>query len=389
VAQIVLDREMSTTIPDTRASRLGTRLAFFVAGFGISSWAPLVPHVKERIAADEAQLGSLLLCLGLGSVVAMPVAGALSSRVGSRPVIVTGGIGMACVLPLLALSPGIWALGLSLAFFGAFLGALDVAANIHATDVQKIAGTPLMSNFHGFYSIGGLVGAGYMTALLSLRLPPFPAAATACALMVGMMLVASSKLMLGRTEADDSAPFFVMPRGVVLLIGLLAFILFLLEGAILDWSAVLLNEARGMLKEHSGIGYTLFALAMTLGRLTGDPTVARFGVVKILLGGSLITAVGVVVVVFVPSQFGASGFFLIGLGAANLVPLLFTATSHQKTMPSSQAISAASIMGYAGVLLGPALVGYLGKSIGLVQAFGWVGASVLLVAVFARKIGKL
>jgi len=380
---------MSTLPHDTPASRLATRIAFFVAGFGISCWAPLVPHVKDKIGADEALLGSLLLCLGLGSVIAMPLAGALSSRMGSRPVIVTGGIGMACVLPLLALAPDVWALGFSLALFGAFLGALDVAANIHATEVQKLAGTPLMSNFHGFYSIGGLAGAGYMTALLSLKLAPLPAAISACVLMLGAMLAAAPRLMRGRPEDSEGAAFFVMPRGVVLLIGLLAFILFLLEGAILDWSAVILNEARGMLKEHSGIGYTLFALAMTLGRLTGDPTVARFGAVKILLGGSLLTALGVAVVVFVPSHFGAAGFFLIGLGAANLVPLLFTATSRQTAMPSSQAISAASIMGYAGVLLGPALVGYLGKSIGLVPAFGWIGGFVLLVAVCARRVGRL
>ncbi len=373
---------------EPKGVRLATRLAFFVAGFGIACWAPLVPYVKERMGADEGRMGTLLLCLGLGSVIAMPLAGGLSARIGSRPVILAGGTGMALVLPVLAVAPDPVLLVAALALFGAFLGALDVAANVQATEVQKLAGVPLMSNFHGFYSIGGLAGAGYMTALLSLKIPPLPAAASATVIMLAAMLAAAPRLLPGRAE-EDGTPFFVMPRGITLLIGVLAFIIFLLEGAVLDWSAVILNEERGMPKDQAGIGYTLFALAMTAARLTGDATIRRLGTVPVLAGGSVLTALGVAVVSLTPGSAGAAGFFLIGLGAANLVPLLFTAAANQKVMPPGMAISAVSIMGYAGVLLGPALVGFLGKAIGLPWSFGLLGIMALLVAATARKVGRI
>ena len=375
------------TTHDTRASRLATRLAFLVAGFGIACWAPLVPYVKESIGADEALLGTLLLCLGLGSVLAMPLAGALSARIGSRPVIITSGIGMALVLPLLSIAPTMPVLAGALMLFGAFLGALDVAANIHATEVQTIAKVPLMSNFHGFYSIGGLIGAGFMTALLSLKIAPLPASASACVLMLVAMFIATPGLL--RTKpADEGTPFFVVPHGVTVLIGILAFILFLLEGAVLDWSAVILSEVREMPKSQAGIGFTLFALAMTAGRLTGDFTINHLGASRVLVLGSLLTVAGVALVVFLPPPLGLAGFVLIGAGAANLVPLLFTAAGNQRSMPASHAIAAVSIMGYAGVLLGPALVGFLGKAIGLLWSFGLVGMFVLLVALSAGKVAR-
>jgi len=376
------------TACDTRASRLATRLAFLVAGFGIACWAPLVPYVKESIGADEAELGTLLLCLGLGSVLAMPLAGALSARIGSRPVIIASGIGMALVLPFLSIAPTMAFLAGTLMFFGAFLGALDVAANIHATEVQALAGVPLMSNFHGFYSIGGLIGAGFITALLSLKVAPLPASASACALMLVAMIIAIPGLLRSK-PADEGTPFFVVPHGITILIGILAFILFLLEGAVLDWSAVILSEVREMPKNQAGIGYTLFALAMTVGRLTGDFTINRLGGSRVLILGSLVTVAGVALIVFIPPPLGLAGFVLIGAGAANLVPLLFTAAGNQGAMPASHAIAAISIMGYAGVLLGPALVGFLGKAIGLMPSFGLVGMLVLLVAIFARKVGRI
>lgn len=372
-----------------RASRLATRLAFFVAGFAISCWAPLVPFVKDRIGADEAQLGSLLLCLGLGSVVAMPISGILSARIGSRPVILAGSLGMILFLPIIATAPTTWVLAIGLACFGAFLGALDVSANIHATEVQRIAKTPLMSNFHGFYSVGGLVGAGYMTALLSLKSPLLPAALSASLIMLIAVWFSSRGLL--REQADDAekSPFFVAPRGITLIIGILAFILFLVEGAILDWGAVMLSQERGFPQDKSGIGYTLFALAMTIGRLSGDLIIKRYGNTKILLTGSIITITGVALLVCHVSLLNLIGFFLIGIGASNLVPILFTATANQKSMPSSHAISAVSMMGYAGILLGPAFVGYMGKGIGLDWAFIVMGICLLLVTAFSKIIGRI
>lgn len=145
---------------NTLSTRSATRLAFIVAGFSIAAWAATVPYAKARVGVDEAGLGILLLCLGGGSILAMPPSGGLCARFGSRAVILAGGIGVTLMLPMLALASSPVLLGLALAAFGAWLGALEVAMNIHASEVQNSADKPLMSGFHAMFSVGGFVGAG-------------------------------------------------------------------------------------------------------------------------------------------------------------------------------------------------------------------------------------
>lgn len=129
-------------------TRLATRLAFLVAGFSIASWAPLVPFTKSRLGVDDITLGLLLLCIGLGSVLAMLLAGMLTARYGSKPVIVAGGVGLVLTLPFLTVVNTPAELGIALFLFGASLGSLEVAMNVHAVEVERDAGRPLMSGFH-------------------------------------------------------------------------------------------------------------------------------------------------------------------------------------------------------------------------------------------------
>ena len=144
---------------DRPETRLGTRLAVLVAGFGIASWAPLVPFVKERLSVEDGVLGLLLLCLGAGSIAAMLLTGVLNARYGSRPIILAGGFGLAVLLPLLVVAGSPLSLGLMLFAFGAALGSLDVAMNIHGVEVERAARQPLMSGFHALFSVGGFAGA--------------------------------------------------------------------------------------------------------------------------------------------------------------------------------------------------------------------------------------
>ena len=158
---------------DSPAARLATRIAFVVAGFGVSAWAPLIPFAKQRLGADDGLMGLLLLCLGGGSVTAMLRTGPLCARYGCKPVVVGSGLAMAVLLPLLALAPSPWTLAAVLLGFGGALGSLDVAMNVHAVEVERDAGVPLMSGFHAMYSVGGFAGAAFVTLLLSWGLGPF------------------------------------------------------------------------------------------------------------------------------------------------------------------------------------------------------------------------
>jgi predicted MFS family arabinose efflux permease len=372
-------------VADSPASRLATRLAFLVAGFGVSCWAPLVPFAKDRLAVDERMLGALLLCIGIGSLVAMVFTGMLSTRFGTRPVVLASGFILAAVLPTLAIASTPVTLGASLLLFGASVGSLDVAMNIHAVEVERAATEPLMSGFHALYSVGGFAGAAFITLLLSMGSGPLLSVSIGAVLMALAMLATSSRLL--RTRAADGEPHFALPRGIVLVIAALAAISFLAEGALLDWSALLItgNELVGV--EQGGIGYMLFSIAMTVARFSGDALTARIGDRPTLIWGSLIAIGGFVVLLLAPvAAVALGGFILIGLGAGNIVPVLFRRAGNQTVMPPGLAIAAITTMGYAGILLGPAVIGFVAKHVGLATAFWMLPVLLTAVTVSATRV---
>lgn len=362
--------------PSSAAARLATRLSFLVAGFGIASWAPLVPFAKARLGIDDGAMGLLLLCLGLGSVLTMSATGALSARFGSRPIIILGGLGVALFLPLLALAGSPIALGAALFLFGAALGSIDVAMNIHAVEVERASDRPLMSGFHALFSIGGFAGASSMTLMLSLGLSPLTGVLINAALMLAAMALAAPRLTRGAGDQDGAT--FALPRGVVLLLSLLAAATFLAEGAMLDWSALLITKGGLVAVAQGGLGYMLFSIAMTAGRLVGDKVVVRLGDRNVLRWGGLLAVGGFIVLLTAPvAAVALSGLVLIGLGASNIVPVLVRLAGAQTAMPAAQAISALSTIGYAGILIGPAGIG------GVADITGLHGAFWLLAGLFA------
>jgi predicted MFS family arabinose efflux permease len=371
--------------PSSAAARLATRLSFLVAGFGIASWAPLVPFAKARLAIDDGAMGLLLLCLGLGSVLTMSATGALSARFGSRPIIILGGLGVALLLPLLALAGSPLALGAALFVFGAALGSIDVAMNIHAVEVERASARPLMSGFHALFSIGGFAGASSMTLMLSLGLSPFMGVVANAVLMLAAMALAAPRLARGTGDADGAA--FALPRGIVLLLSLLAAATFLAEGAMLDWSALLITKSGLVAVARGGLGYMLFSIAMTAGRLVGDRVVARLGDRNVLRWGGLLAVAGFVVLLTAPVAVVAlGGFVLIGLGASNIVPVLFRLAGAQTAMPAAQAISALSTIGYAGILVGPAGIGGIADAVGLHGAFWLLAGLFALTPLLAGRL---
>jgi predicted MFS family arabinose efflux permease len=362
---------------DRPATRLATRLAFLVAGFGVACWAPLVPFAKQRLGVDDGILGTLLLCIGMGSVIAMLATGTLSARYGSKPIIVAGGIGLAIILPLLTVVSTPLALGVTLLAFGAALGSLDVAMNVHAVEVERAAGQPLMSGFHALFSVGGFAGSLFMTFLLSLRIGTFTSTLLCAALMLAAILVARPRLIQAAGAADG--PLFVTPRGIVLLLAALTAITFLAEGALLDWSALLITDKGLVTTTQGGLGYMLFSVAMTAGRLGGDRVTARIGDRSTMFWGGLLAIAGFVTLLSAPiAALAMTGFLLIGLGASNIVPVLFRRAGSQTAMPPALAVAAISIAGYAGNLVGPAGMGFVARDTGLPSAF-WILAVLLCV----------
>jgi len=362
--------------------RRSTRAAFFLAGFGTAAWAPLVPYAQNRLGVSEASLGLLLLCLGIGSIVTMPLSGALAAQFGCRRVIWSAGLIMAASLPFLATAASALPLAAALLAFGAGFGAIGVAINVQAVIVEAAAGRAVMSGFHGLFSIGGLAGAGMVSGLLWAGLLPMAAALCAAAVIVGLLLAFGVHLL--PYGGEEGAPSFALPRGPVLLIGGLCFVVFLAEGAMLDWSAVVLTSLRGVDPSRAGLGYAAFGAAMAAGRLSGDRVVRALGGRLILAVGGVCAASGLTVAALSSSWVATLlGFGMVGLGCSNIVPVLYSALGRQRTMPANLAVAAVTTLGFSGILTGPALIGFVAHATSLPVALLCV--SVLLLGVSANS----
>lgn len=365
--------------------QMSTRIAFFIAGLGIAAWAPLVPYAKARAGLDEGTLGLLLLCLGVGSILAMPLAGILATRFGCRKVATGGTLLICAALPLLATVSSIPALIATLFMFGAGLGTVDSTVNLQAVIVERASGKHMMSGFHGLFSLGGIVGAAGVSALLGLGLTPLAAMLVVVAVLIGALVKAVPHMLPYGSES--SGPAFAIPHGIVLFIGGMCFIVFLTEGAALDWSAVFLAQERGIDTAYAGLGYAAFALTMTAGRLLGDRIVRSVGATRIILFGGLLAAAGLFLATFAPSWEAALlGYALVGAGCSNIVPVLYTAVGKQTVMPESIAVPAITTLGYAGILAGPAVIGFVAHASSLSFAFGLMALLLVAVAIGGKVL---
>ena len=384
---------MSTSsLPDTpahrkpaagRAEQHSTRLLFLLAGFSAAAWASLVPVAKTATGVNEGELGLVLLCLGIGSLLAMPVSGVVSTRHGCRKVLMVCGVALCACLPLLASVQNVFTLAAALFFFGAMIGTFDCVMNIQAVIVERDSKRPLMSGFHGFYSLGGLLGAATTSTIMDLGVSPF-ATVSAIALAGVLLLMLIRRHVLPYGNPAEGPPF-ALPRGEVLVLGMLCMTVFLVEGSMMDWSAVMLTENHGMPVAQAGYGFAAFSLTMTFGRLTGDRIVARVGRRSVVTVGGLLAMGGILLATLVPLwQAALLGYAMVGLGCSNIVPVLFTAVGRQTSMPQSVAVPAMSTLGYAGVLAGPAAIGFIAHHSSLPMAFLLVAALMLFVAISGR-----
>ncbi|WP_017901807.1 MFS transporter [Pseudomonas asplenii] len=368
-----------------------TRRIFLVAGLGMAAWAPLIPFVKARLAIGDDTLGLLLFCIAAGSMLAMPFSGRAVARFGCRAVILACATLLCLALPFLLYASAMPTIAVALLLFGAANGLLDVSMNAQAVIVERDSGQVKMSGFHGFYSLGSVAGAGGVSLLLWAGLEPLPVALVVVLLMA-VLLVQAAPHLLGRQlreSAESGGVLQALGQPSLLFIALLCFFIFMLEGAMLDWSAVLLHSERGLDKSHAGFGYTFYALAVALCRLRGDRLVNAVGQGRTLMTGAGCAAIGLLLVVSIDLPAVAlGGFVLTGLGLANIVPILFSTAGNHPRVPSGMALSAVTLVGYSGLLCGPALIGLVARHASLTTAFGVGAVILLLVGASARPLTK-
>lgn len=369
---------------------IANRTAFMIIGCLEAAWAPLVPYVKGAFSLDEGTLGLLMLCTGLGSIISLPISGLLCMKFGIKRVVYFSGSLMALALLAISLMVNVWLTAVMLMIFGGCTISIDVAANINGVAVEHIKKRNLMSGFHGGYSLGTLMSAGLMSILFSLGMIPVWAVVICMALILTAMIIGCRDLLskeglVCANETADAQPvgkkrFHIPP--MVIVVGLLCFIMYATEGAVMGWSAIFVSEERGVDISDAGFFYTAFAVMMTVMRFLGDKIIDRLGQRKVIVYGALFVASGFLLVTLIPHIAATSvGFALIGMGAANIVPQLISFASGIKGMAVQNTISIVNALGYSGILLGPVAIGFVAKHYGLHTSFAGLAALALVVAV--------
>jgi fucose permease len=375
-----------TVRPDKRA-RAAVLTCFVVHGLVLASWTPRIPAVKARLSMSNGVLGLTLLGAPLGARLAMPLAGALSSRVGSRSVTRASLLLYCCAAALVGLARSPVELFGSLFVWGVGLGAAEVALNVQGAAVEVTYGRPIMATFHGGWSIGALLGALLGSALAAAHVSLLASLGGAGLGGLVVVAVAQTHLLKARGEGGRA---FARPSRALLLLGGIAFASYLAEGAVADWSSVYLRDELSAAAGVAGLGYAAFAVTMTTGRMGGGRLVGRFGAgptIRVSACFGALVLAGALLAGDLPAAI--VGFAALGLGLAVVVPSVLTAAARRSGgIGTSPALAAISTCGIAGYLIGPPIIGGVADAISLPVALGLLPLLAAVIALLAGGIDR-
>ncbi|WP_022823299.1 MFS transporter [Hymenobacter norwichensis] len=364
-------------------SRIAVAAVFFQAGICFASWASRIPDISLKLGLSEGDLGQLLLAMPVGALTALPLAGWLVHRWGSRTVVLLAAILYAVFLPLLGWVEHFWTLAAALALFGFAGNLVNVSVNTQAINVQAHYGKPIMGSFHGLWSLAGFLGGALGTLLIGWQQSPLSHFLLVAVL--GLLLVLGAHPFTVRhDEGSESGGMSLRrPEPYLLRIGLIAFCGMLCEGCMFDWSGMYFQRVVRPDATLVTSGYVACMSTMALGRFLADYFTHRFGAARMLQVSSALIASGLLTAVVFPYLVPAIlGFLLVGFGIASVTPLAYSAAGQAQTVSPGVALALVSTIGYLGFLSGPPLIGLLGEIFNLRISFA-------LVAVVGAAVGVL
>ncbi|MEM6712873.1 MAG: MFS transporter [Pseudomonadota bacterium] len=361
--------------------RIAVSTMFFLNGMLVGGWAPAIPAFKDKHGLAESELGLMILLIGVGSLITMPITGIIIARFGSQNVLRVAATFAIFALPLVILAPTLSLAIAALLLFGGSLGSMDVSMNANAARVEARHDVPIMSSCHGFWSLGALVGAAAGGLLLGTYGLTAQALGIALVLTAGVGLAAPF-IMSDRATAqtEHAKQKLRLPRSVtVYIIALITLAGFAAEGAILDWAALFVRDERGVSEGLAGYAFGAFSAMMAIVRFTGDPIRARFGDYRMMQVSSALAMAGFLIAGLSPTLAGTIlGFAIVGLGLANIVPIGFAAADRIPGIPKGIGISIATSFGYAGLLVAPPLIGFVAEF----TTFGTIFAGIALLPLY-------
>jgi MFS family permease len=371
--------------------RIALTVFFALDGFIFAGWVVRIPAIKAQTGASASALGLALLGVSAGAVITMTLTGRLCRRYGNHQVTVVCAVLLSLSVALPPLTHSALTLGLVLLLFGAAYGGINVAFNSAAVELVAALRRPVMPSFHAAFSLGGMVGAGLgglVAGVLS------PTRHLLLLTLVGLLVTAAAGPALLRHEPpappEREVPAEGAPRrldgrtrALVIVFGLIAGCTAYGEGALADWGALHLEQDLHASAGAAAAGYSCFALAMTVGRLSGTALLERLGRTRTVVAGGTTAAAGMLLGSLAPSFWAALlGYAITGIGLANLFPV---AVERAGALAGPSGVATASTLGYGGMLLGPPAIGFMADWFTLPAAL----TSVAVLAAVAAVVGAL
>lgn len=376
-----------STTSQLRAARIAVAYIFFANGAIGGNWVTRIPALMDKLGLTVFALSFAFFAAPVGAILAMPLAGRLVTRFGSRLATKVSFVLWCLSITPIAFAPNLIVLGLVMFVVGAVSAVMDVAMNAHGLALERRYGRLILSSFHAWYSIGGLVGAGTgaLAAWAALDLRVHISLAVGVAL-AGGLLFSPFLFRGGDGVAQEQRRFFVKPPRQLVVLGIVAFISLLAEGAAGDWSAVYINKPLHASQAVAAFGYFSFSLMMVVGRLSGDRLSLRFGPVALTRAGGLLAAGSLTVALLIGHPVAAIiGFAGMGAGLAAVVPTVFRAAGSHPDVPPGIGLASVSVIGYFGFLVGPPLIGSTAKLLGLPAALGIVALVMAAIGLLASS----
>jgi len=369
-----------------KINRIAVSMMFFICGVAIASWASRIPLIQESLQINHAILGTVLLAMPLGSLLTLPIAGWLTTRFKSRYLVIFSVLLACAILPLIAFSPSPFTLGIVLFFFGFANDLLNISINIQAIGVELDYKRPIMSSFHGMFSLGAMFGAAIGGIMEEFQISLFVHFSSIWLFLSISALFFYRHLLRKDLAQDDGHPLFAKPDATLLGLGMIAFCVMMGEGAMADWSSVYLKQILLSTSGLSTAGFTAFSFAMAMGRFGGDWLTMRFGAIRLLELNGITACVGILIALIFPYPVViVIGFSLVGLGLSTGVPLVYSLAGRSKTMPAGVALAAVTTIGSTGFLLGPPIIGFLAELLSLRIALGLIAILAAMMVVLASK----
>ena len=377
---------MEEPLVPRKKARIITAIFYFISGLITATWASRIPDIQQKLLLTDSELGLVLFSLPVGLFIAMPLSAWMVAKYGSANLMAVAALLFVGLLCLLGLSNYTWQLAVALLLYGVSRNLFNISLNTHSVEVQQLYDKPVIVTFHGIWSVACLVAAGLGTLMISCKIPVHLHYLAVASLAAVVCFWFWNYKLYNQPPGTAKKPLFVKPDKYLFLLGLIAFCTMLSEGITFDWCINYFDKVVGVEKSQSTYGYTGFIIAMSIGRLSGDKIIAKAGTTGMLMINGVFISLGFLLVVLFPTLTMATiGFLLVGCGNATTVPVVYSMAGKSTKMPTSYALTAVTMIGFMGFLLGPLIAGSISGAFGM----KWIFVVTMLLGIFIPFLAGL